>query len=99
MAETFVQKMLRRQYRRAQAIIMGHAERTFYDKLDGDEKAEFRKVVLGAISSYHEACLDLVEASVDTGMEINHAAIEVIAQFNENVQKHRDELRGLVKSG
>jgi len=95
MAESFINKMLNRQRRRALAIIMSHAERTFYDRLSVDEQTEFRKVVLSGISTYHSACIDMVESSVNDGMMINEEAVRVVATFNENVQIYRDELTGL----
>ena len=95
----FIRKMLGRQQKRVTAIVMGHAERSFYDKLTPDQRAEFRATVLAAISSYHQACLDMIEASVSDGAEINEEAVRVIAQFNENVQTYRDELQGLVAGG
>lgn len=92
MASTFIRNMLGRQRKRALAIIMNHAERAFYDRLDTDQQAEFRRVVLSAISTYHDAVLDMVESSVNTGMEINEEALRVLADFNENVQRSRDPL-------
>lgn len=90
--QPFVRNMLARQRKRAVAIIMGHAERSFYDRLSVDEQAEFRSAVLGAISSYHDACIDMVEASVNDGMMLNDEAVRVIAEFNERVQELRPPL-------
>lgn len=92
MSQPFVRNMLGRQRKRALAIIMGHAERTFYDRLSADEKAAFRSVVLSAVSTYHDACLDMLESTVSDGMMVNDEAIRVIAEFNERVQTYRDHL-------
>jgi hypothetical protein len=88
--QPFVRNMLTRQRKRALAIIMGHAERSFYDRLTVEQQTEFRKAVLGAVSSYHEACIDLVESSVNDGMMLNDDAVRLMAELNENLQRERD---------
>jgi hypothetical protein len=93
MAESFVRRMLNRQRKRALAIILNHVERTFLDRLSPDEWTDFRKAVLGAISTYHDACIDMVESSVSDGMMLNEEAVRIVAVFNENVQTYRDGLR------
>jgi hypothetical protein len=92
MAQPFIRNMLSRQRRRALAIILNYSERAFYERLTIDEQAHFRSVVLSAVSSYHDACLDMLESSVNDGMLLNEEAVRVVAQFNENLQRHRDEL-------
>lgn len=95
MSQPFIRNMLGRQRKRSLAIILGHAERAFYDRLTPDEQAAFRSVVLSAISTYHDACLDMIESSVSDGMAINQEAVRVIAEFNERVQTYRDSLAGV----
>lgn len=95
MADTFIRRMLGRQRSRALAIILNHAERTFYDRLNEDEREEFRRIVLRVVESYHAACMDMVEASVETGMEVNQEAVQAIAGLSENIQRYRDDLAGL----
>ena len=91
MAQSFIRNMLGRQNRRALAIIMNHAERSFWDQLTEDQRTEFRTVVLGAVSSYHQAAVDMVESSVETGMVINQEAVKAIVELNERMQRTSDE--------
>lgn len=88
--QPFVRNMLNRQRKRMVAIVMRHAETSFYSELSVDQQAAFRAAVLSATSSYHDACIDLIESSVNDGMMLNEEAVRVLAAFNENVQRNRD---------
>lgn len=92
--QPFVRNLLGRQRKRAIGVIMGHAERTFWSALSPEQQTAFRKTVLDAVGSYHDACLDLIEASVNDGMVVNEQALAVIAEFNENLQRSQWLLRG-----
>lgn len=85
--QTFVRGVLTRQRKRAIAIIMRHAETSFYASLTPEQQNEFRSTVLSAIGSYHDACIDMVEASVNDGTMLNEEAVRVLAQFNEAAQR------------
>ena len=92
--EPFIRNLLGRQRKRVVATILRHAETTFYDRLDEDERALFRTAVLNAVDQHHMACIDIVESSVNTGLTINEDAVRAIAAFNDNMARYRNELRG-----
>lgn len=85
--QPFVRNVLNRQRKRVVASILEHIERTLKDRLSEQEWSTLRSKVLGSVAQYHDACLDLVDSSVETGMMLNEEAVRVLADFNEAAQR------------
>lgn len=85
--QPFVRNVLGRQRKRVVASILEHIERTVKDRLSEEEWHALRGKVLGAVAQYHDACLDLVDSSVNDGMMLNEEAVKVLADFNEAAQR------------
>lgn len=84
----FVRRLLGEQRKRAVASIMSAIEA---QHLPESQRKDLRNQVMASINQYHDTCLDILKSSVDTGMETNEHALQLIAEFNQHL---RDRMEG-----
>lgn len=78
--------MIARQRKRVLATVLGHAERTFYDRLSEAEQKQFREVVLNSVGVFADLAMDLVRSS-DEGWVVNDDARKVLEQVNVRTRR------------
>lgn len=57
-----IKNFLKVRHDRALGTILGYAEREIYDRLEATERRDFRRAVIDALNSYHEAALDILRS-------------------------------------
>ena len=87
--DEFVIRFLGEQRNRMVGSIMGYLEREVWPHLDDNERRALRAKVLQSAGVYHDACRDMLKASVrtdgETGVLINQHALELIQELHEHV--------------
>lgn len=85
MSET-VRKLAGEQRKRLVGGILGHAERTFYDRLSRTEQREFRQVVLASAAAYHDFILDVIKVGREDAVR-NEAAIDLLQAVHDSQRR------------
>lgn len=87
--DTFVANFLGEQRNRCVGSIMGYLEREVYPQLNPDERAALRGKVLQSIGVYHDACRDMLKATVNTQPDqkviVNEYALRLLEELHERV--------------
>lgn len=78
-----VKDFLKARRDRALGSIMGFAEREIYPKLNTQEKAAFRNLVLDSLNSYHDSVLDLVKS--DQGTVRNEELVQMLERLDQHL--------------
>lgn len=78
-----VKDFLKARRDRALGSIMGFAERELYPKLNQQEKAAFRNLVLDSLNSYHDSVLDLVKS--DVGSIRNEELVQMLERLDQHL--------------
>ena len=86
MSEPHITRVLDQQRRRMIAAIMGHAERSFFDRLTHEEQQAFRNNTLAAIGVYCDLVRDIVKVSNDD-VVLNTEVLELVQAMHSNQHK------------
>lgn len=79
-----VRNFLKARRDRALGAIMGYSEREVFSKLTPHEQLAYRKVILEALNSYHDAALDLFKSD-DGGTVRNEEIIDFLSRIESAV--------------
>jgi hypothetical protein len=84
----FVRNLLTESRKRLVGSLMSYVEQNVYPSLNPKQRDELRQKVLTSVGAYHDACLDIVKASVNDGVISNEYLLQAIYDMH-------DEIRGL----
>ncbi len=88
MENPFVKNLLTESRKRLVGSLMSYMEQNVYPELDKKQQEELRNKVLTSVGAYHDACLDMIKASVNDGSMVNeHFLDEIYDMFNELMDK------------
>lgn len=89
----FVRNLLGEQRKRMVGTLMGYLEREVYPQLNARQQRALRDKVLAATAPYHDACLDMLKASVNDGTVVNEEALRLISELNTRLAQERTSAR------
>ena len=89
----FVRNLLTEQRKRMVGSLMGYLEREVYPRLTVPQQRALREKVLASTAPYHDACLDMLKASVNDGTVVNEEALRLISELNTRLSQERTSAR------
>lgn len=85
----FARNLLTEQRKRMVGSLMGYLEREVYPRLTVPQQRALRDKVLASTAPYHDACLDMLKASVNDGSVVNDEALRLLHQLNDRLARDR----------
>lgn len=83
----FVKNLLAESRKRMVGSLMSYLEINVYPVLSHQEQQDLRTKVLNSVGAYHDACLDMIKASVNDGSITNEYLLDQIYDMFEDLIK------------
>jgi hypothetical protein len=82
----FVRNLLTESRKRLVGSLMSYVEQNVYPSLNPKQRDELRQKVLTSVGAYHDACLDIVKASVNDGVISNEYLLQAIYDMHDEIR-------------
>jgi hypothetical protein len=82
----FVRNLLTESRKRLVGSLMSYVEQNVYPSLTPKQRDELRQKVLTSVGAYHDACLDIVKASVNDGVISNEYLLQAIYDMHDEIR-------------
>lgn len=83
----FVKNLLTESRKRMVGSLMSYLEQNTYPHIEKKAQDELRQKVLNSVGAYHDACLDILKASVNDGVIHNELLLQAIYDLHAEVKK------------
>lgn len=83
----FLKSLLAESRKRLVGSLMSYLEQNVYPKLNKQQQDELRTKVLTSVGAYHDACLDMLKASINDGSISNEYLLEEIRDGFDEILK------------
>lgn len=87
MDNPFVKNLLTESRKRLVGSLMSYIEQNIYPNLDKKQQEDLRSKVLTSVGAYHDACLDMIKASVNDGSITNEYLLNEIYDMFDEIMK------------